>query len=133
MRYKCLTVHQPWAELIREGEKTIEVRSWRTNYRGPLVICASAQKITVEYEDEDGKMVKETLPYGCTVAICHLVDCRPLVKEDLYDACMDDIEDLDWSELEGSWAWVLADIRPLPNIPVKGKQRIFECDLDLPV
>lgn len=37
---KALSVKQPWAALIASGEKPYEVRTWRTDYRGPLVICA---------------------------------------------------------------------------------------------
>src|ERR1700751_3370272 len=36
----CLSIRQPWAELILRGEKTIENRSWRTNHRGTLYIHA---------------------------------------------------------------------------------------------
>jgi hypothetical protein len=32
----ALSVRQPWAELILTGRKTIEVRGWETDYRGPL-------------------------------------------------------------------------------------------------
>lgn len=32
----ALSVRQPWAELILSGRKSIEVRSWTTDYRGPL-------------------------------------------------------------------------------------------------
>lgn len=32
----ALSVRQPWAELILAGRKTIEVRAWDTNYRGPI-------------------------------------------------------------------------------------------------
>ena len=35
---KALTVKQPWATLILAGEKDVENRTRRTNYRGPLAI-----------------------------------------------------------------------------------------------
>ena len=35
-RVPALSIRQPWAELIITGKKTIEVRSWYTEYRGPL-------------------------------------------------------------------------------------------------
>lgn len=34
----ALSIKQPWAELILLGRKTIEVRSWPTDFRGPLVL-----------------------------------------------------------------------------------------------
>lgn len=39
---KVLTLHQPWASLIALGIKTIETRSWSTQYWGPLAIHAGA-------------------------------------------------------------------------------------------
>jgi hypothetical protein len=36
----ALSVRQPWAELIISGRKSIEVRAWTTNYRGPLWLHA---------------------------------------------------------------------------------------------
>lgn len=41
---KVLTLHQPWASLIALGVKTIETRSWSTQYRGPLAIHAAARR-----------------------------------------------------------------------------------------
>lgn len=37
---KAITLHQPWASLIALGVKTVETRSWNTNYRGTLAIHA---------------------------------------------------------------------------------------------
>lgn len=42
-----LTVRQPHARLIEIGEKTIELRSWTTRYRGDLLICAAAKAVSV--------------------------------------------------------------------------------------
>ncbi len=41
---KCISLWEPWASLMACGAKTIETRSWGTNYRGPLLICASKRK-----------------------------------------------------------------------------------------
>ena len=35
---KVLTIKQPWASLIMLGYKRFEFRSWKTNYRGELLI-----------------------------------------------------------------------------------------------
>ena len=39
---KVIVIRQPWAWLIVHGYKDIENRSWRTRYRGTLLIQASA-------------------------------------------------------------------------------------------
>ena len=36
----CLTVRQPWAWLLTHGVKPVENRTWKTSYRGPLLIHA---------------------------------------------------------------------------------------------
>ena len=37
---KCLSVSQPFADLIVLGKKTIELRTWNTNFRGEFLIHA---------------------------------------------------------------------------------------------
>jgi hypothetical protein len=32
----AISIRQPWAELILSGRKSIEIRTWRTGYRGEL-------------------------------------------------------------------------------------------------
>jgi hypothetical protein len=38
---KCLSLRQPYAELLVSGKKTIELRKWNTNFRGKFLIHAS--------------------------------------------------------------------------------------------
>lgn len=38
---KAISIREPYASEILEGEKTIEYRSWTTKYRGDLLICAT--------------------------------------------------------------------------------------------
>lgn len=42
---KTISIRQPFASLICRGIKTIENRSWKTNYRGKLLIHASGKPI----------------------------------------------------------------------------------------
>jgi hypothetical protein len=44
----CLSLWQPWATLMALGAKRIETRSWKTSYRGPLAIQASASNEALE-------------------------------------------------------------------------------------
>lgn len=37
---KVLTIKEPWASLIINGYKKYEFRSWKTNYRGKILIHA---------------------------------------------------------------------------------------------
>jgi hypothetical protein len=38
---KCLSLKQPYAELLVSGKKTIELRKWNTAFRGKFLIHAS--------------------------------------------------------------------------------------------
>jgi hypothetical protein len=52
---KAITVRQPWAWLVVTGKKDIENRTWRTHYRGKLLIHAASRLADVsldEVEDE---------------------------------------------------------------------------------
>ena len=54
---KVLTIRQPWASLIIQGYKRFEFRSWKTNYRGDLLIHAG------KMIDKEAKMrLKNFLP-----------------------------------------------------------------------
>lgn len=39
----AISIRQPWAELILSGKKTVELRSWSTEYRGSLWIHTGRQ------------------------------------------------------------------------------------------
>ena len=63
---KCLSVCQPFAELIVQGKKTIELRKWNTKFRGEFLIhAAKKQQLTVVMWDvnaADYKQPDGTLP-----------------------------------------------------------------------
>ena len=52
---KVLSLTEPYATLIKNRIKTIETRSWKTNYRGKLYIHASKTKIPKKYKDNNEK------------------------------------------------------------------------------
>jgi hypothetical protein len=106
---KCLSVRQPWASMIARGEKTIEVRTWSTTYRGPLVICVSKSP-RISY-----------LPVGVALVVVDLIDVRPITQDDAAAACCV----VDSSK---EFAWILSSPCILSEpIPVSGRLGIFEC------
>ena len=42
---KAVSIKQPWASLIAHGIKNIENRNWKTNFRGRILIHASAATV----------------------------------------------------------------------------------------
>lgn len=76
---KALTIKEPWATLIIEGYKKYEFRSWKTNYRGKILIHAGK---TLEKENIE-RFEKYNLKYTCGAIIgeATLVDCIKVSKE----------------------------------------------------
>ena len=76
---KALTIKEPWATLIIEGYKEYEFRSWKTNYRGKILIHAGKS-----LEKDKAKKFKEyNLEYSCSEIIgeAELVDCIKVTDE----------------------------------------------------
>ena len=68
---KCLSVSQPFADLIVSGRKTIELRGWNTGFRGEFLVHAP-----LKVRAEDCRRLK---------AGCKLVTGAIVGKAELYD------------------------------------------------
>lgn len=74
---------QPWAFLLINGIKTLEVRSWTTSYRGQLLICASASPKNIFWRDNSSNLeVVRLLPSGCIHGVVILKNCRKMKQSD---------------------------------------------------
>lgn len=49
---KALSIIQPWATWIANGHKSIECRTWKTPYRGRLLIVSSKTTKNMGYSKE---------------------------------------------------------------------------------
>lgn len=70
---KVLTIKEPWASLIIEGYKKYEFRSWKTTYRGKILIHAglNIEKDMLErFKDYELNCIK-----GAIIGEAELVDC----------------------------------------------------------
>ena len=73
---KALTLKQPWATLVAEGIKQYEFRSWKTNYRGKILIHAG---VGIDKENmEKFKNLNLDFPAGKIIAEVELIDCLEL-------------------------------------------------------
>jgi len=73
---KLLSVRQPWASAIVNGEKDVENRTWSTRYRGPVAIHASLHLDTAAVFP-DGKSpgaFLDLLPRGAVIGVVDLLD-----------------------------------------------------------
>ena len=70
---KCLSVCQPFAELIVQGKKTIELRKWNTKFRGEFLVHAP-QKIRLD--DCKRLKIKPELIVGAIIGKVELIDVK---------------------------------------------------------
>src|SRR3989344_6676818 len=77
---KALSLKQPWAELILQGRKKIEIRAWNTKFRGEFLIHASKNPDADAME----KFGFKDLPSGFIVGKAELVDVKKYNGEEGY-------------------------------------------------
>lgn len=125
---KTLSIRQPWAELILQGRKTIELRTWQTHYRGPILIHAGGNI------ERDACAVygldPETLVRGALVGTVEVVDMVTFDHAS-YAALRD--EHLDLGDWPGDvFGWRLANPQRLPEpIPMRGRLGLFNLPDDV--
>jgi len=121
---KVLSLTEPYATLIKNGMKTIETRSWKTNYRGKLYIHASSTKIPKAYKDNKELMSLvdiNNLNYGNIICMCDLVDCVEMTDEFINDIKRNKKNEyLTGIYSNGRYAWIFNNIEILDN-PIKAK------------
>lgn len=110
---KALCVKQPYAEWIRQGEKTLEIRSWITPFRGQFILCAS--KI-VAFK------IAEQFKTGVVIGLVELIDIVKFMPEH------EKLAKCEWRE--NLYAWKVKYIRDLPNISVKGQLNLFNLEIN---
>lgn len=71
-RVPALTIRQPWASLIVDGVKDVENRTWRTRYRGLMLVHAGSGR-DAEGIRTYGHLVKDLTP-GAILGLVHLDD-----------------------------------------------------------
>lgn len=126
---KTITVKQPYASLIAAGIKKYEFRTWKSKYRGKLLIHAGKgidKKAMEKFKDYNLEY-----PAGCVIAICDMVDCvkiddearEMLLKENelVYGktACDKDFD---------GYGFKLENVKKIEVIPVKGALSFWEYD-----
>lgn len=70
---KCLSVSQPFADLIVSGKKTIELRKWNTNFRGEFLIHSP---IKVRFNDCKRLKISKKPVTGAIIGKAEIIDVK---------------------------------------------------------
>ena len=125
---KVITIKQPWATLIAKGYKEYEFRTWRTKYRGEILIHAG------KGIDKDKLKRFEHLnleyPTGCIIAKANLTDCVEVSEE--FRKKMKEKDELVYRGIQDrSWngfGFKLENVKEIETIPVNGKLSLWDYD-----
>ena len=127
--WHAISIKQPWAVLIAAGIKTIEIRTWPTKRRGPLLIHAAkvpdsrpeawAWITTPELE-------AATQQLGGIIAVAELTDCKHYDTRSKFisDSSLH-LNDDAWYRESGMHGFVFRKIKPVPFHRVPGNTFFF--------
>lgn len=162
-RVKAISICEPWATLIRLGHKKLETRSWKTSYRGPLLICAAKTIVPWEhifqlFEGNDfltamRKVGIDSLKYiekvgwrtavlkrmypGKAIAICNIAGIfktEHIIRMVQMADRLDHTCEYNYGNYSpGRFAWSLDDIKPIVPVPVTGKLGLFNVTADIQI
>ncbi len=130
---KALSLIQPWATAIMMGNKKIETRSWKTDYRGRIAIHAgmSFPKYAIEFAQTEvalGRLPRR-IPRGAIIGFVTIIGMQRTEEAAL---TITGLERLYGDYSYGRWAWLLADPEVLfEPVPCKGALGLWEVPADI--
>lgn len=121
---KTLSIRQPWADLIIQGRKTLELRTWTVKHRGPLAIHASQ---TVEREACLAHGLNpDQVTAGAAIGVVDLVEIIELDAASYEARRSEHLADEPWGD-GPLYGWRLANPQPLLEpLPMRGRMGLFE-------
>ena len=127
---KCISIRQPFAHLILHGGKDVENRTWRTYYRGPLLIHAGLEWWRGQYPPMpwNGDFAWQ---FGDQVVACPQDAPRGGILGLVYlRGCVQGY-DSEWAEHDPEiWHWLLGNpVVFAKPIAYKGRQGLFDVPL----
>lgn len=124
---KVLTLKQPWATLVAEGIKKYEFRSWKTNYRGKILIHAGTGIDKKELEKFKDLNLK--FPSKRILAEVELEDCLEL-NDELNKKIIAEKNIAYGSKYRTGYAWKLTNSKKINyDKDVKGQLGLWNIDL----
>ena len=125
---KIITLRQPWATLVAEGIKKYEFRSWKTNYRGKILIHAGAG---IDREDmKRFESLNLNYPLKRILAIVEIEDCLELTEE-LNNKIINENNIAYGTKIRTGYAWKLGKVQKLNyDKEVKGQLGLWNYNIN---
>lgn len=118
---KCLSLKQPYADLLVDGIKKIELRKWKTQFRGTFLVHAS--KVPFESGYDKSRL-------GCIVGMATLTDVKHYETEESWEADIP-LHRADDDFIESHYGFVIVNpIRFANPIPFAGSLNFFNVLFD---
>ena len=124
---KVITLKQPYATLISEGLKEYEFRTWKTKYRGEILIHAG-KNLDKEAMKKYAHLNLE-YPTGCIIAKAILTDCiiiddsarkmLKLKKSIVYENVIN-------NKVDNKYGFKLENIKKIKPIKISGKLSLWD-------
>lgn len=126
---KVITIKQPFATLIAEGLKEYEFRTWKTKYRGEILIHAG--KSVDKKAMQKFKCYNFEYPIGCIIAKAKITDCvyidsdmRKMLDDKNSLVYSGVTKDIDWR----GYGFKLEDVKKVKPIEINGKLSLWDYD-----
>ena len=114
LKLPIISLRQPWAWMIVNGYKDIENRTWSTRFRGKVLIHAGKKWdegiMPADIKAMYGIEIPRRLKTGGIVGMAEITDCVNKSKSPWFF---------------GPYGFTLANAKPLPFYPCKGKMGFF--------
>ena len=125
---KCLSLKQPYADLLAFGEKTIELRKWYTKFRGEFLIHASKNIDLQACERLDIDI--DNLTIGAIIGSAFLYDFKEYSNQEEFNKDKQKHFSLVTKYFDGyKYGFLIRNARMFKkSIPYPGKLRFFEVD-----
>ena len=123
---KVLTLKQPWATLVAEGIKKYEFRSWKTNYRGKVLIHAGSG---VDKKELDKfKDLNLEYPSKRIIAEVEIEDCLEL-DDELNNKIINENNIAYGKKYRIGYAWKIGNVKKIKSDKeIKGKLGLWNID-----
>ena len=128
---KVITIKQPWATLIEKGYKEYEFRTWKTKYRGDILIHAGKgidKSAIKRFEYLDLEYPTGMIIAKATITDCVLVDDdfrKEIIKKDplVYKG-------ISKKENWNGYGFKLENVKEIDPIKINGKLSLWDYDYE---